>query len=100
VLNSRRIRKQYFHGDFFGEPAWEILLALYIVEEGEARLSMSRLAEWIEAPLSTVVRWIKSLEEEALVERIDHPTDRRTTFLKLKDEGRRALDAYLGLLPG
>jgi DNA-binding MarR family transcriptional regulator len=100
VLNSRRIRQQYFDRDLFGEPAWEILLALFIVEESEARLSMGRLAEWIEAPLSTVWRWVKTLEEGGLIERTDHPTDRRTVFIRLREKGRKALDAYLGLLPG
>jgi DNA-binding MarR family transcriptional regulator len=100
VLNSRRIRKQYFNRDLFGEPAWEILLALFITEESAGRLSMGKLAEWIEVPLSTVVRWVKTLEEEGLIERTDHPTDRRTVFIRLREKGKKALDAYLGLLPG
>jgi len=99
VLNSRRVRTRFFHRDLFGEPAWEILLALYITEQSASRLTTSRLAEWIEAPLSTVVRWIRTLEEESLVGRVDHPTDRRIVFIRLLEKGRKALDAYLGAIP-
>lgn len=100
VLNSRRVRGQYFHRDLFGEPAWEILLALYIAEESGARFTTTKLAEWVGVPLSTVIRWVKTLEEQALVERTDHPTDRRVFFIRLLDKARKALDAYLGILPG
>lgn len=98
-LYSRRVRKRYFRTDLFGEPAWEILLALYITELAATRLSISMLAEWIEAPLSTVLRWVRTLEEDSLIGRVDHPTDRRIVFIRLLDKGRKALDAYLGALP-
>lgn len=100
VLGARRIREQYFHRDLFGEPAWEILLALYIAEDSGARFTTSKLAEWLEAPLSTVVRWVRTLEENSLVGRSDHPTDRRVVFIRLLEKGRQALDAYLGNIPG
>ena len=99
VLNGRRARKSFFRRDLFGEPAWEIILALYVAEEMAGRLTISKLAEEVEAPLSTVIRWVKTLEEESLVVRVDHPTDRRTVFIRLLEKGRKALDTYLGQLP-
>jgi DNA-binding MarR family transcriptional regulator len=100
VLGARRIRSQYFHRDLFGEPAWEILLALYVAEESGPRFTTSRLAEWVGAPLSTVIRWIRTLEDQSLVGRADHPTDRRIVFIHLLEKGRKALDAYLEAIPG
>lgn len=100
VLSSRRAREDYFKRDLFGEPAWEILLALYVTEDAGARFTVSKLAECIGVPLSTAVRWVKTLEESALVRRLDHPTDRRIVFVQLLDKGRIALDAYLSALPG
>ena len=100
LLGARRARERYFHRDLFGEPAWEILLALYIVEQSGARFTTSKLAEWIEAPLSTVVRWIRALEEKSLVGRVDHPNDKRIVFIRLLKKGRKALDDYLGAMPG
>ena len=100
VLSSRRAREDYFHHDLFGEPAWDMLLALYVTDEAGARFTVSKLAECIGAPLSTAVRWVKTLEEHELVGRFDHPTDRRIIFIRLLDKGRSALDAYLSGLPG
>lgn len=99
VLDSRRARRRFFHPDLFGEPAWEILLALYIHDESAARLSISKLAQLIDTPLTTVVRWVSALEKADLVSRADHPTDRRTIFIRLSDKGRTGLDSYLAMLP-
>lgn len=99
VLNSRRLRQRYFNRIMFGEPAWDILLMLYASEHSSGRLTISRLAEWVETPLTTVVRWVNFLEEEGLVRRQAHPTDRRTVFINLREKGRAALDAYLGMIP-
>ena len=100
VLSSRLVRERYFHRDLFGEPAWEILLALYVIEDSGARFTISKLAECISAPLSTVVRWVKTLEEQSLVSRVNHPTDRRIIFIRLLDKGRKALNDYLVAIPG
>lgn len=99
VFAARRIRAKHFDRDLFGEPAWEILLALYIAEESGPRFTISRLAESIGVPLSTVVRWMRTLEEKSLVGRIDHPTDRRVVSIRLLDKARTALDAYLRAIP-
>lgn len=100
VLDCRRQREHFFNRNMFGEPAWDILLMLYVAEPSSGRLTMSRLAEWVGAPPTTVARWVKFLEEERLVERKPHPTDRRTVFISLLQKGRAALDSYLEMLPG
>jgi DNA-binding MarR family transcriptional regulator len=100
VLNSRRLRERYFNRAIFGEPAWDMLLVLYVTEQSDERLTMSRLAEWVQAPLTTVLRWMDYLEREQLVERQAHPTDRRIVFVKLLEKGRKALNSYLGAIPG
>lgn len=100
VLHARRLRERFFHRIMFGEPAWDILLMLYVSEQSSGRLTMGRLAEWVDTPLTTVVRWVKFLEEEGFVARQPHPTDRRTVFIRLRQKGRAALDSYLGSVPG
>ncbi len=99
VLESRRLRFRYFKRSMFGEPAWDMLLVLYITEPTEGRQSISKLAELVETPLSTTVRWIDYLERERLVEREPHPTDRRVIFIRLAAKGRDVLDAYLSGQP-
>jgi DNA-binding MarR family transcriptional regulator len=100
LFNSRQLRDRYFGKALFGEPAWDILLLLYIAEQSLGRLTATRLAEQIGTPLTTVVRWLNHLELEQFVERQDHPTDRRIMFIKLLAKGRSALDSYLESIPG
>jgi DNA-binding MarR family transcriptional regulator len=98
-LEGRRVREHYFDRQLFGEPAWEILLALYVNQDSGARLTTSKLAESVALPMSTVIRWLGALEQGGLVGRGDHPTDRRKVFIRLLDKGRQALDAYFGSMP-
>lgn len=99
-LLCRRTRERHFDPELFGEPAWEILLALYIIEVEGLRFTTGKLAEFIAVPPSTVVRWIRALEESSLVERADHPTDRRIFFIGLNAKGRQALDSYFATVLG
>lgn len=100
VLHTRRIRTKHFNRSMFGEPAWDILLLLYLAESVEARHTVSQLAAAVETPLTTVLRWIGFLEDEQLVERFAHPTDRRVTFVRLTGKGRDAFEAFLNEIPG
>ena len=99
VIKGRRMRGRYFSPSIFGEPAWDILLVLYIADVSGDRQTIGKLAEWIATPASTVMRWVGYLEREELVERHPHPTDRRIMFIRLTDKGRSGLDAYLRALP-
>ena len=93
-FRDRRRRRGIF-GDFmFGEPAWDMLLALYISETSEGRNSVGSLASLSGAPASTAQRWLEVLIDRGLALREAHPTDRRTVFIKLTDDGRAALDLY------
>lgn len=100
IVNSRRLRERYFDRQLFGEPAWDILLLLYISENSSARLTTTRLADLIDTPLTTVGRWLSHLENAKLIERQAHPTDRRTVFINLLKKGRAALDTYLSSIQG
>jgi hypothetical protein len=100
VLSSRRARSLHFNPAIFGEPAWEILLVLYITDLSGGRQTLGKLTDWIETPATSVLRWVGYLEKEKFLERQPHPNDRRINFLKLLPKGREAMNAYLGAVPG
>lgn len=93
-LRERQLRKQFFSRAIHGEPAWDTLLVLYISEFSGRRFTIGRLADWIQAPLSTAQRWIAYLEKERLIGKEGHPEDKRIAFLRLLDKGRAILDDY------
>lgn len=99
VFHSRLARSKYFNRAMFGEPAWDILLVLYINDRGGGRLTATKIADLIEQPFSTVVRWIDYLVKERLIERRPHPNDKRIANISLLDKGRASIDAYLGSVP-
>lgn len=99
VLSSRQLRASYFNRAMFGEPAWDVLLALYITEGTEDPHSVGRIAELVQAPLTTVARWIDYLEKERMVCREAHPSDKRVIFIRLLERGRQLLESYLTNVP-
>lgn len=100
VLHTRRVRTRHFNRAMFGEPAWDILLLLYLADSLEGRQTIGQLAELVETPLTTVLRWVSYLEKEHLVERNNHPTDRRIVFIGMTDKGRTVMEAFLGEIAG
>lgn len=94
VLFNRRHRAKMFKKGMFGEPAWEMLLVLYVVDQGGRRHTIGSLTEVSGATMTTALRWLEFLEGERLIHRREHPTDRRSVFIELTDEARHALDVY------
>jgi DNA-binding MarR family transcriptional regulator len=94
LYQERQRRADHFGAQMFGEPAWEMLLILYL-EEGGERQSQTRLADLSGAARSTAMRWIDYLVRKGLAHREDHPTDKRRNFIALSDKGRQLLELYL-----
>lgn len=98
LLDQRRKRIAIFGRQMFAEPAWEMLLLLYLSETGQ-RLTQSSLTELSGASRSTGMRWIEYLADHGLVVREDHPTDKRRNFVNLSEKGRDLLNLYLSETP-
>jgi DNA-binding MarR family transcriptional regulator len=95
IAHARRARIPIFNRSMFGEPAWDMLLELFINVDYGARHSVGRLCDLSGAPPTTALRWLDYLEKEKLVSRQANPTDRRTEFVEITDKGRSALEQYV-----
>lgn len=80
-----------FGPDLFGDPAMRALLNVLIAEEEGFRLGFSDLAVMCSGSLTTGGRWIARLEGDGYMERQPDLHDRRRTFVKLTEDGRRRL---------
>lgn len=98
ILEGRRRREALFGKTIFGEPAWEMLLLLYL-GASESRRTLGRLGELAGISKSTALRWIDYLDRQELVRREPHPTDKRAVFVELTKKGRQSLDLYLSAFP-
>ena len=99
VVAERRRRTRFLAPTIFGEPGWDILLALYTAEVSGPRQSVGSVSNLIEKPLTTAIRWINYLEKERLIVREPHPLDSRMLLLELTDKSRQVLDDYFATLP-
>jgi DNA-binding MarR family transcriptional regulator len=96
VVLARGERAKFFSRSMFGEPAWDMLLALYIA--GDQALSVGKLVSMIDEPKTTALRWLDYLEEKRLIARNPDPLDRRFVWVKLLERGRECLDGYFSCL--
>lgn len=93
AISRRRCR--HLSGEWFGEPAWEMLLELFIQFAGGARVSTKCLVIASGAPDTTALRVIDRLVESGLVERAPSQTDKRVTLINLTREGVVAVGMVL-----
>ena len=95
IYDSRRTRSKVFEHQIFGEPAWDMLLALYFMPAKGEFLTVTALCYAADVPVSTGLRWQATLTQEGLIERGPQGVDKRKQFVRLTSEGRILMDAYL-----
>lgn len=96
IYQFRRRRARLF-GDagLFGEPAYDILLDLYIALHQGRKVTISDACVAADVPCSTALRTIRMLEQHGLVRRIDDLKDRRRRYLLLEDLALATLNRML-----
>lgn len=94
VIRGRKLRAKVFNRDLFADPAWDILLELYACELAMQRICVSSLGYAVEVPQTTVLRWLKVLEQEGLVVRTSDPVDGRRIWMTLSPAGSQKMAAY------
>lgn len=99
TIAARADRRRVFSASLFSDPAWDMLLELYVASLAQRRLIFSRLIERSGVAPTTASRWVTVLEKEGLVERSSDRLDSRLVLLILTDAGRNAMDNYFDMLP-
>ena len=93
IFRMRRARDQELPRDLLGEPAWDILLALYIEQPGGVPLSSICYASG--SPSSTAVRWITALERRGFAHREALDRDDKVVLVRLSTAGCTAVERSL-----
>ncbi len=94
---GRRRRSRYFQelAGMFEEAAWDILLDLFVSEREGREVSVSSACIAANVPPTTALRWLGLLEDRGAILREPDPSDRRRINLRLSDETRAAMYAYI-----
>jgi DNA-binding MarR family transcriptional regulator len=99
IFSERKRRGEFFPRRLFYEPAWDMLLALYVTDSSGGRQTVGKLVSWIGAPQTTAIRWIDYLESRQIITRQQDARDRRVTFVDLTIKGKQMLENYLKTVP-
>ncbi len=95
LYESRRSRDRPFSSSLFGEPAWDMLLALYgLPSRGEA-IGVTSLGYAANVSPSTALRWQSRLLEDGLIRRGPHVSDARVQLVGLTPKGRKLMEKFL-----
>ena len=94
IIRTRAERGKFLPGHLFADPAWDMLVELYLSDILSQRISVSSLCCASNVPATTALRWIKTLQDEGLIQRTGDPCDHRRYFMSLSENGRVAMDGY------
>ncbi|MDP5104118.1 MAG: MarR family winged helix-turn-helix transcriptional regulator [Erythrobacter sp.] len=95
AYSLRRQRAAIFgNPDLFGEPAWDILLDLYIANAEGKTVSVSSACIGSAAPATTGLRWLGVLTDEGLLVRENDSEDHRRVMVRLTSKGLKAMEQF------
>ena len=93
--HKRRIRERMFGNmNLFSDPAWDILIDLYIATEEGRQISVSSACVASAASTTTALRCLKTLEKAGHVVRKEDPTDARRVFMSLTDSAIKTVRKF------
>ncbi len=67
VLQFRRARSEFFPAELFHEPAWDLLLELFVADAHGHRLTGRQVCERIKVPSTVMSRWLMHLTRVHLI---------------------------------
>lgn len=91
LYRHRRRRGRYLPSKLFAEPAWDILLDLFVNGVRDRPVSITSACIAGDIPATTGLRWLGVLEQERLIEREVSRTDARVTLVRLTREAREQM---------
>lgn len=96
---SRRTRRAALLApgtDIFAEPAWDILLELFVAQLSGQKLNASVVGCEAGIAQSTALRWLALLEKQGLTKRTRDIADKRRLWVALTPATFAALEQYFG----
>lgn len=100
MIDDRAARLRYFDRDLFADPAWDILLELFVAAVESREIPVTDLCVASNVPDSTVLRWIGRLVARGMARRRGDPGDRRRVLVSLTEPGFRRMAGYFNERPG
>jgi len=98
ILAGRRQRDNYFDPLLFSNPAWDLLLNLFVAQAEGRRPNSLESCLAASMPHSVAVRWMAYLKQEDMVVERPNAVGEGLGSIQLSDHARTAIAAYLSSL--
>jgi hypothetical protein len=98
LIRTRRLRERYISGDIFADPAWDMILDLYAARLEGRTVAVTSLCIASGVPLTTALRWIKSLTERRIFVRTPDPHDGRRALVDLSEDTAAAVEKFMAAI--
>lgn len=96
TYRNRRSRKDFIGtADLFGEPAWDLLLDLFIRQTKAQQVTVKTAFIHSDASLTTVARLLKVMEQNGLIAVTIDPDDATRELINLNPTGYEGMLRYL-----
>ncbi|MGA1797339.1 hypothetical protein VH567_00990 [Sphingomonas sp. 4RDLI-65] len=95
MLAARRARRPFIDADLLGEPAWDILLFLYIAYREGRTVEIETAMAAAQTATTVAGRWIGILVHKGLIEPIAATSDDPKQFLYMTDKAVAAMEGAI-----
>ena len=91
VVHARRTRSDFFAPEIFSDPAWDILLVLFLAKVRGEGMTLDQLAKAAGSSISASVRWIHIMDRAGLVQWRCDPSGGENKMVELATRGWSAM---------
>lgn len=95
LLALQASRQKAIPGELFSDPAWDMLLDLFVAAGEQRSVCVSSLCLAAHIPVSTAHRWVQALARSGAITRREDPLDRRRIFVELPPAVMAAMESEL-----
>ena len=97
-IDARARRVDLFDTQIFSDPAWDLLLWIFLGHLEQRALTISELPVFPDVPPSTATRWLRVLIEEGWVLTTENAAGSNSTSVALSPRATDALNEYFKIL--
>lgn len=94
-LRARRDREWQFPRGLFSDPAWDILLDLYVAKSEQREVTIWDACQAASVPKTSGMRWLRILESRHLVEREGDIADQKNATVTLTRDAIAGMNRWL-----
>jgi DNA-binding MarR family transcriptional regulator len=94
IRRARRRRSEFLPSKLCSDPAWGMLLELYVAQLEQRRISITAVSRGAGVAETTGLRWLDAFAREGLISKRCDPLNARRVWVSLSASGMEAMRAY------